>query len=508
MGPIGTNLSKALHPLGDKAIISHIIESFPKNSEFVIGVGFLGKQVKNYLKMAHEKTKFTFVDVKNYDGIGSGPGHSLSCCKKYLQKPFYFVSCDTLWDNKINFKIKSNWLGVSRVKNNETKNYCNVKLENNRITDVLDKKFTSDRKYKAFVGLCFIKDYKIFWKGIKSKILINGENQISNGIKYLIENSNTMGLKINWTDIGDKDKYEHAVKKYARYDFSKTNEALYILNKKVIKFFIDPQIVRLRYKKSKMNKKVFPIIDHLSEQFYSYRFQSGKTLYENNNEKIFSSLLTWLSKNLWEKDKNINKNINQACLDFYKNKTLKRIELFHKKYKKNNRSLLINNKIIPPTSKLIKQVDWKSLSNGIPAFIHGDLQFDNILHDSNKNSFTLLDWRQDFAGNVNIGDIYYDLAKLYGGILINYDYIKLNLFNYSEKHDEIKYDFTIRKKMENYKKIFQVFIKKNSYDFKKICILTSLIYLNMSPLHKYPFDKLLYSHGKSMLHSEVNNINN
>ena len=68
------------------------------------------------------------------------------------------------------------------------------------------------------------------------------------------------------------------------------------------------------------------------------------------------------------------------------------------------------------------------MCDGIPVFIHGDLQFDNIIFGG---KFSLIDWRQDFAGSF-YGDKYYDLAKLYGGMLINYDRIKQNKMSYFE----------------------------------------------------------------------------
>ena len=45
----------------------------------------------------------------------------------------------------------------------------------------------------------------------------------------------------------------------------------------------------------------------------------------------------------------------------------------------------------------------------MPVNFHGDLHFENII--ANKNKFTLLDWREDFSGLKNYGDLYYDLAK-------------------------------------------------------------------------------------------------
>ena len=92
-----------------KAIISNIIDKFPiKETKFVIGLGYKGNQVKSFLKIAHPKNKFVFVKIKKFQGIGSGPGHSLLCCKKYLQKPFYFISCDTIVSNKIPLNLNYN----------------------------------------------------------------------------------------------------------------------------------------------------------------------------------------------------------------------------------------------------------------------------------------------------------------------------------------------------------------------------------------------------------------
>ena len=49
MKSIQKKINKALLPINGKPIISHIIESFSINDEFVIGLGYRGKQVKDFL---------------------------------------------------------------------------------------------------------------------------------------------------------------------------------------------------------------------------------------------------------------------------------------------------------------------------------------------------------------------------------------------------------------------------------------------------------------------------
>ena len=56
-----------------------------------------------------------------------------------------------------------------------------------------------------------------------------------------------------------------------------------------------------------------------------------------------------------------------------------------------------------------------------------DLQFDNIIQRQKK--FKLIDWRHSFDSSIECGDLYYDLAKLYGGIIVNYDQIKKIILN-------------------------------------------------------------------------------
>ena len=71
MGEFTHFVNKAILPIDYKAVISHIILKFPKNTDFVIAVGHLSSQVKEYLRLAHPDIKVQFVLVENYSGIGS-----------------------------------------------------------------------------------------------------------------------------------------------------------------------------------------------------------------------------------------------------------------------------------------------------------------------------------------------------------------------------------------------------------------------------------------------------
>lgn len=503
MGALGRKLNKALFPIDGKAIISHIIEKFPPGTEFVIGLGFLGEQVRQYLGIAHPRCTVRFVEVDNYDGPGSGPGYSLLCCRQLLRKPFYFVSCDTLWDDTWDWNGHDNWLGVSRIDPSESERYCNLKVVNHRITELRDKETITDPAFQAFVGLCHIVNFEVFWAALENTQPVAGEHQISNGIRALIQNTTMYAKSVQWTDVGDQEKYKKAVSRYENYDFSKENEALYIVNGNVIKFFVDPQVTQRRVEKAKLNQSVFPRITNYAGQFYAYNFQDGETLYHANNPTVFRNLLDWLAASLWRPHVVDSAVMAAIGTKFYHDKTLERLEMFGKKYPHLDERVPINGNRVPSAMELLNRVPWVDLAKGTPCFMHGDLQFDNILYDARTKSFTLLDWRQDFGGYIEFGDLYYDLAKLYGGIVLNYDYIKLNLLTYRESEHGVFFDFAQRFQSRCYLEILTEYIQQHGYDLARVRILVALIYLNMSPLHHYPFDKMLHALGRVQLSQEL-----
>ena len=94
MGPLTQHVNKAILPINFKAVISHIIEKFEKNQEFVIAVGHKKDTVVDYLSIAHSDRKIEIIEIDKFLGPGSGPGYSLLSCKDSLQCPFIFYAAD------------------------------------------------------------------------------------------------------------------------------------------------------------------------------------------------------------------------------------------------------------------------------------------------------------------------------------------------------------------------------------------------------------------------------
>lgn len=512
MGAVSDYINKAVLPVNYKGVISYIVEKFPENIETVIAVGHKKETIMDYVSLAHPERKFTFVDIDKFVGPGTGPGYSLLQCKKELQCPFIFSAADTIVLEDIQPPAE-NWFGVAPVDN--TERFCSVKIKNNLIYQIDDKVKTNNRY--AFIGLAGIKDYGLFFSALeKNRESISGEIQVSNGFKKLIE-KRLIPFEFTWSDTGTLTGYKETNRNFSGsskdFDFSKGEEFIYFVNDKVIKFFANEDIIKGRCKRAELLDGTCPKIEGVKKNFYSYTKIEGQTLYNVLNNKLFLDFLNWCKTELWKVKKLSSEDQEKfysACKKFYHDKTMKRINLFYEKTKIVDAGNDINGIDVPPLKDLLKKVDWEQICKGMPANFHGDLQFDNVLVTrsdvSQLQKFILLDWRQDFGGIVTHGDVYYDLAKLYGGMILSYQLIKKGLFSFDISGSNVYYNFQTKNDLVDAKELYETFLKENGYDLNKIRVLTSLIFLNMSPLHNDPFDLMLYYLGKNMLNKSLNRI--
>lgn len=366
-----------------------------------------------------------------------------------------------------------------------------------------EKDHKSQKIIRAYTGIAFINDHKEFWKFADT----NNEDFINIGETFLInkmlKNKDFFCQKINWLDSGNMKSFEKLNSNKKNLNIlEKKNEDIYFIKNKVIKFHLDKKFINQRVERSKILTKYVPKVKKFSDNFYLYEKIDGNVLSKVVDPEIFEKFLLFL-KNFWEKKliKPSQKKFEQDCLYFYKNKTLKRLKLFSTLYPNyyDQNINYINNNRIQNLDYVIKKINWKNLSQGIPVNFHGDLHFENIIVDKN-GKFKLLDWRQNFNSNLHVGDIYYDLAKIKHGILINHKDVVNNRYSYNFLDDDkVKLNLKISKNYKNLLNQINDWILNNNYDIKKVNIITALIFLNISPLHHYPYSTFLFFLGKLML---------
>ena len=62
-----------------------------------------------------------------------------------------------------------------------------------------------------------------------------------------------------------------------------------------------------------------------------------------------------------------------------------RISSFYQSHNLSDDQETINNTKVSRLDKLISDIDWDFMSDGIPSRIHGDFHFENIIYTSKKN---------------------------------------------------------------------------------------------------------------------------
>jgi len=148
-----------------------------------------------------------------------------------------------------------------------------------------------------------------------------------------------------------------------------------------------------------------------------------------------------------------------------------------------------------PVKQILSNLDFDyELTKGIPCKFHGDCVPDNIIEKDGK--FTLIDWRQEFGGE-EIGDVYYDLAKLNHGL--TFDIASSNYYKVDFSPNGVEADIFRSDKLSRCREVLYDFLRENEYDIKKVEILTSLIWVNMAPLHEGDLKTFLFYFGKFYL---------
>ena len=233
---------------------------------------------------------------------------------------------------------------------------------------------------------------------------------------------------------------------------------------------------------------------------YCYLKEDGKVFSEVSSKKTFLKLLREINRlHKYKKNPKFSKKyIKIKCYNFYKKKTIKRLNLFYRRFNINDNSLPINGSKKIKLSFLLNKIDWNLLCDGTFNRYHGDLHFENIIYTKSKK-FKFLDWRHEFENNIHWGDIYYDLAKLLHGIIVSHESIVKQNYQISWNSKQINFKIKNKKIYDTYLKTYYEWLNKNNYSIKKVNLLTGLIFLNIASLHHYPYSLFLYSLGKKKL---------
>ncbi len=508
LGAVTKFTNKSLVPLGDKPVISRIIEQYPTETEFVVTLGHFGDQVRDFLNLAYPNTTFHFVDVDNYSGPGSSLAHSMLQAKSLLMEPFIFNASDTIVSQKVNVSDK-NWIGG--FSGQSAAEYSSFDTFEGKAVQIHPKGM--DFFDFIYIGLANIFDFEDFWSNLD---LLYTENPQDDSLNDLSAIGKMIDTKIpfefvefkNWIDTGNVRSFMTAQQESftSLKTLPKNDESIFLIEDKVVKFFSNVDSCSNRVKRATVLEGLVPKILDVKPNFYSYDFIPGEVASKVMDIPLFEKFLDFCKTELWleNTDKVSDSEFNKVCHEFYFSKTRMRVTDFFTKTGLKDREEKINGEVVPSITKLLALAEEEKINLGEQKRIHGDLILDNIIVES--ESFKLIDWRQDFSGLIHTGDVYYDYAKLNHSLVLNHEIILANEFKIDERRDDIFIDVHRSENLVQCQLVLRNYLAEMGVNLRKLDILTSIVWINMSPLHIHPLDKFLFYFGKFNLMKAMSHV--
>jgi dTDP-glucose pyrophosphorylase len=494
--------NKSLIPIGDKPAISYIIESYPPETEFVITLGHFGDLVRDFLLIAYSNLNFEFIKIENYGGEGSSLGYSMLQASKSLQCPFIFHASDTLIRDQEIPAPDQNW--VAGYKGNDATQYTSFDSAGGILIHTHAKGM--DSFDYLHIGLVGVFSYEKFWEELRILHRNDPLNSELNDLR-VIHNMVSAGHNFsviefkNWDDVGSMSGLNSSrAKADAKLSsLEKMDESIFGIGNEIIKFFSNKQVCSSRIKRSSILFPAVPKVIESAENFYKYEFVKGKVSSKELTLGGFKNLLNWAETSIWNRDiPSINKDkFNQVCKEFYYDKSIARIKLFFEKSGFTDSVSIINGKKIPHIFDIFLLIEETGIFDGQQSLIHGDFILDNIIQT--ESGFMAIDWRQDFGGLLEIGDLYYDLAKINHSLALNHELLNKNEFRIKIEKKLIEVDVLRWDSFLDCEFFLKEFVISRNLDYKKIRIITAIIWVNMAALHSHPLDLFLFNYGKYKL---------
>ncbi len=486
LSPITNYMNKALIKIGDEAIISKIINSYPVGTRFIITLGYLKEQVLNYIDICHKNANVQFVEIDDYSSGEASLLYSLSKTFNLIDKPFYYNACDTYVELFNGFENNTALISKTFIGNQYRKVDENIKDVPAEVGEM------------CYTGVCYIKDIDEF-KKITKELLKTKSNQLSDA--HVIQKMNVdFFVTQSWNDIGNFISLDHT---NSRFDnkicvLNKDNQETYLCDNKIIKFFSDKNKVKKLYKRHLELKKCVPTCG-TKDQFIYYDFVPGETLSYVLTNDLLNSFLDWCEKNLWIKSDYVNNNFFD---DFYVAKAKERVDMFLNKH---DHTLTcpqeINFRKVDDIYDLLDSIPNDFKNKSIFCITHGDLVFENVIFT--KDGFKLIDWREGFI--TNIGDKLYDIAKMKHNLIFDHNIIKKEKYFLKTEDDFCLFDPCISDKNVNLIKELNDWCKKNNIDVKLIDLIVALIQISSSGVHVGKEAYLLFYMGWYNLNKVLKN---
>lgn len=498
MGFADGALHKALVPLGNRAVLSHVLGTFPPSSRFVIAVGHLREQIEAYVSLAHPDLDVTFVEVENYAGPGSGPGLSLLACSEHLQEPFVLTASDSLIASLPPLGDRS-WMGVAPV--DDPLSYLTLELDPERRVVGFQERTGPSRE--AFVGVAYITQPDVYFDGVRHAAA-EGELQVTPGFAALAE-TGIDGVEVDWTDVGTTETYAAARARFEEEPHGNrvAMDVTYLLEDRVVKWFREPSGADRRIERHRDLGDAVPALIASPSGWLAYEKVPGDTLRDAFDGDGVRKFLSWASSTVWS-PRGDSTAFRDAVRRFYGDKTLTRLRMYldARGGAEPLPGLVLNGLPTPTVEEALERELDDLVRAAVPTGFHGDLHEGNVI--AGPEGFRLIDWRDDFGGLRDRGDQLYDLAKLVHTLELPESVMFAGTFRDEPDGTNgliVTHEDTAQRAAA--RAAFWTAAAHLGVDVRALGVLDALVFINMAPLYDTRLGDHLYYLGRWLLEVEA-----
>ena len=517
-GQINKELSKifgkipsGLIPINGKPVIFRIIDKLLNEGirNISITVGYKKEILEEIITEQYKnQCNIQFIE-SNFE---KPPGNSIKdSINQFNEKKLLIILGDTLIDNNLTELVNKgkNFVLTSNEFVN-TENWCVITKNEEKLDKIFDKKILeNNKKYHALVGCYFFNNVNLL-KNSLDEFKDDERLEISSIIKKIKEKEEFYSeIAQEWRDVGHLENY-FSTKQFVlktryfnklQFDDSGENVIKTSTNNErlidEINWYkqIPDEILDLVPKISDSTVTEKPFI---KLQYIKHPTLSELWLYGEFSSDFWKEIINDLFI-IIQKFKKYSHNVTkQEYNSIYFEKTQNRIneliknnEIFKELFEQD--FIFINSKKLKNWKLMIEQIKEKiniMFNENDNCLIHGDLYFSNILYDSEKRNFKLIDPRGKWGQGI-AGDIKYDIAKIRHSVVGGFDTITNGLYsvNYQEPNT-IEYNVFVSKNNQAICNELNHIIEKN-WKLDEIKMIEGLLFISMLPLHSDNLERQL-----------------
>jgi glucose-1-phosphate thymidylyltransferase len=210
MGPLTRRRPKPLVRLTDRRLIDHVLHTFEEleetgSLEYIFIVGYLGEQIRSYMKEAHPHKHVTYV----VQDKPMGQSHAVHLAGDAVSGPVLLTYCDTI--NRLNFSFLSsdNIDGIASVHDvdDPRRHGVAVVAQDRLITRLIEKPKTVEPR-SALTGLYYFSEGQELLRAIEIQMQrgmsLNNEYYLADAVNILLEQGKRVRAEnvLQWLDAG------------------------------------------------------------------------------------------------------------------------------------------------------------------------------------------------------------------------------------------------------------------------------------------------------------------